>query len=179
MESNQDIRCLRCGGTLAREGEYCSICGLDLKGPDAAELRDLEATERQIQRFLNINLLENTLIQQLQSTIKDRRTMLGVRIPSLPKTAIEPKPAVAVYKESPVIPDPSAMVAPKQPEPLAPAPAPPCPDRGGDRPLRGGSRPTPRGPRAARRRQGPVSGRGRTRPRSPPVRTAARPRRRP
>ena len=123
MESNQDIRCLRCRGTIAREDEYCTICGLDLKGPDAVELRDLEATERQIQRLSKFSLLENTLTRRLQSVIEDRRRMLGVSISSLPKAAIEPKPASAICEEPPVIPDSSSAFASKQPESLASAPA--------------------------------------------------------
>ena len=121
MESDQDIQCLRCGGTLARQNAYCSKCGLDLRGPDADELRDLEATERQIQRLSKGGLLEKTLTRRLQSVIEDRRRMLGVKGFASPNAAIETTPPAAARKEPPVIPDSSSVVAPRPPEPLAPA----------------------------------------------------------
>jgi hypothetical protein len=121
MDSDQDMQCLKCGGMLAKKDAYCPNCGLDLKGPDAAELRDLEATERQIQRLSKFGLLENPIARRLQAVIEDRRRMLGVKGPSSPKAAIEITPTAAARQASPVIPDSSPVIAPRQPEPLAPA----------------------------------------------------------
>jgi hypothetical protein len=124
MESDTGFQCLRCGKTLARTDLYCSKCGLELKSPDAVELQDLEATERQLQRFSKSKLLENTLIQRLQSTVEVRRKMLRANIPSLPKAVIEPKPSAVAGEIAPVD---LISSAPRQPEPLAPAPAIPAP----------------------------------------------------
>jgi hypothetical protein len=127
MESDQAIRCLRCGGTIARESAYCSNCGLELNSPDAAELMDLEATERQIRRLSKFGLLENTLTRRFQSVIEDRRRMLGVKASSSPKTAIETTLPAAAREEPPIILDSSPIVAPRLPEPLALDPAAPVP----------------------------------------------------
>ena len=68
MESNQDIRCLRCGGTIAERMNIARFVAWISKV--RMLVRGCQATQRQIQRLSNFRLLENTLTRRLQSVIR-------------------------------------------------------------------------------------------------------------
>ncbi len=127
METGQDLRCLRCGGALGKGDRYCSHCGLDLKCSEAAELKDLQAMERQILRLSEYRLIENSLLKQLKSTIEYRRKMLGKNVLFTPKAADEPAPPAAVPQGPDAIPDSSSVISQTQPQPPMPAPPTPIP----------------------------------------------------
>ena len=70
--------CPRCRRRAGRPERYCSSCGLDHASQEAAELRNLEATAREIQRLLENGVLEQAACEQFYTSIEMRlRTLAG------------------------------------------------------------------------------------------------------
>jgi hypothetical protein len=156
------IECPGCGRLLPFQRGDCEWCGLDLTSPKAAELTDLEATDRQLERFWRRKVLERSLLERLQDAIRTRRHLLTgaapleepaperpvrrpVAEPERPTARTRPSPAAeeildvlpVVEREMPSIQEPVPRTEPSAP-PAAPAPHRPEPAL----PL-----PTPRAPR--------------------------------
>jgi hypothetical protein len=72
----QPIECPGCGRLLPDPMHRCEWCGMDLAGPAAAELTDLEATARQLERFRTGKVLDRSLLERLQDAIRTRRRLL-------------------------------------------------------------------------------------------------------
>ncbi|HEV3263193.1 MAG TPA: hypothetical protein VG013_40535 [Gemmataceae bacterium] len=136
--------CPRCGRLLRRGQERCAACGLTHDGPTAAVLADLEATGRQLRRFLAVGVLDRAAVDDLQGHIAAQRdrllgaaTALAARPPAEVLTAIAAGPrspapearrdtAERLARRRPAadaLPDPPAPVA------ILPAVAAPRPPR--------------------------------------------------
>jgi hypothetical protein len=72
--------CPGCGSRLVVGEHFCADCGLDLAGAEAAELRSLETTERQLHAFLRGEAIDADTWHRLQECILAwRRALLGNR----------------------------------------------------------------------------------------------------
>jgi hypothetical protein len=74
-EHRQNI-CPRCGAGLWLAERYCGDCDFDLSSPAAAEVRDLETTERQLRALHRRGDLEDTAWQEVARCLVARRQTL-------------------------------------------------------------------------------------------------------
>jgi hypothetical protein len=105
-----------CGQDIPPNQTRCPGCGLAKKGPVAAELTDLKATVRQLERFQNEGSLPAEVIGQIQEKISARRSQLSGRKPARkPVTTPVSAPAAPVFPEDEIPAPPLAA------EPVLPA----------------------------------------------------------
>jgi hypothetical protein len=100
-------RCLRCGALCRQDTRTCSACGLDRLGRVAAELADLKATRRQLQRFHQRDELPAVVLKRVRRAVELRRGELTGVSPEPEKEAAPeevltalpaPRPAEAAEK---------------------------------------------------------------------------------
>jgi hypothetical protein len=143
--------CARCGLKLPWDVRDCPRCGLDRDSQIAAELADLEAMVRQLERFEKRHLLSCAEIQRLWQVVQERQRRLGMAplgplsaelatsISPAPEELPEVLPATpARVPQGPVVePEPILEVLPVQ-QPSEPLQSggrkPPEPHSGGLRP---------------------------------------------
>jgi hypothetical protein len=127
--------CLRCGYQLPANASDCPRCGLDYEGVVAAELADLEAVARQLERFRRVEQLPKEVLDQFWAQVQERHERLvGHPRPSdVPATPVAPLPLTPVPEGQPARRDeiiPAALreaastwvpVEKVPPTPLAPA----------------------------------------------------------
>src|SRR5262249_33681258 len=70
------IECLRCGYPLPAEVADCPRCGLDCEGVVAAELADLEAVARQLERFRRAEEVPAEVLNQFWAAVQERHERL-------------------------------------------------------------------------------------------------------
>ena len=68
--------CPCCGTSILPAKSQCSCCSFDFTGPAAAELTDLEATARQLNRFLDLRVIDVGSHRTLQHQVNNRRQHL-------------------------------------------------------------------------------------------------------
>jgi hypothetical protein len=73
--------CPRCHKEIAPSERWCVVCGIRLDGEMAAELVDLEATIRQLERLEDAGLLSQVMAGQLRSVVQIRRQRLERKKP--------------------------------------------------------------------------------------------------
>src|SRR5262249_54777044 len=104
--------CPRCAKPIYSNVSRCSWCGLNLFGPTAQELADLEATARQLARFQERRLIDGNTLADLKNQVKARFQELGglklknpppKPIPK-PKRKLAPTPALPIPPPSPAVP---------------------------------------------------------------------------
>jgi hypothetical protein len=110
--------CVCCGLKLPTDLRDCPRCGLDRDGATAAELADLEATARQLERFRKREDLPAAEIDRLWEQVQDRRERL---VGSPPRER-----AVPVPPAEPIEPGAEAIAELPEVLPLRPV-APPRP----------------------------------------------------
>src|SRR5262245_23755370 len=85
-----ETRCPGCKRLFVSSRPWCDHCGLECNGPVAAELVDLQAVVRQLDRFWDRELLEPVVYDQLGRLVEERRRDLldggrkPARSPQLP-----------------------------------------------------------------------------------------------
>ena len=141
-------RCAFCGKMTPGDQDRCDWCNRDLRSRLAEELADLDALERQLQRFRDSRALKPAVVTSLLARVKRYRDRLleppterPAAAPSSPFDAPPAKaapeePVVAELAEEPskVKPPPAKPAAPpmkpRPAEPVVPrTPPPPAPSR--------------------------------------------------
>jgi hypothetical protein len=80
------VACARCGHVWPpAQHRLCPECGLDPAGTAALELRELDATQRQLHQFLAHRETTPPGLEQLQAWITERRRVLGEPPPPVPR----------------------------------------------------------------------------------------------
>jgi hypothetical protein len=154
--------CPGCGEPVPPLRRRCPACGLAVNGGRAAQLRDLAATIRQLERFHEDGTLDAGTIERLRRGCRDeRQRLLRPPLPARPRPAKEVReeelPEVLPVEEAPTSPPrvvqvarlhtPRASVPPAPPAPAPPAAPPPEP-----------AAPPPAAPTRPRRTLGEVFG---------------------
>jgi hypothetical protein len=124
-------RCVGCGEEFLSDDERCPHCGLDRASKAAAELRDLEAAARTVQRLRDQGTLSAKMCEQIYQTIEARQQELLPRRRRRPErtrseSANLPRASVAVDIAQPTQ-EPAATPPPVkkvQPVPAKPTPLP-------------------------------------------------------
>jgi hypothetical protein len=70
------LDCQRCGYKVPANVSDCPRCGLDCEGLVAAELTDLEATARQLERFRRVERLPKEALDQVWALVQARHELL-------------------------------------------------------------------------------------------------------
>jgi hypothetical protein len=131
--------CVRCGLKLPWEVRDCPRCGLDRDGLNAAELADLEATARQLERFRKRQELPAQDIEALWKALQEQhRRLVGSPELDVPVQPVRPLPAVQskevipevvpVRPAGPAVPPPRVLEPVQQAVPLPEPPTPVAPD---------------------------------------------------
>ncbi|MBV9123514.1 MAG: hypothetical protein JO112_09165, partial [Planctomycetes bacterium] len=111
-------KCIQCGYWNPAGARYCESCGLAHDNPRAAELADLQATTRQLERLGGQGALDRAILEMLQAKIAVRRSQLtgrkSARLPEVPLPVPPTAPpeeeiltAIAAEPEPPVVPPPA------------------------------------------------------------------------
>jgi hypothetical protein len=96
-------RCLGCGKQNTRGQESCQECGLGRQ--TAAELQDLQTTQRQLAKLRDAGTLEAATLGRVQSCIAARRqTLLASPRQAVPQAAAKPKQLPTPAAERPLPP---------------------------------------------------------------------------
>ena len=73
-------RCSRCNATISAQTTFCGYCGASKPSGIVVELlKDLAATERQLERFRRTGAIANDVYEDLKSRIQAERIRLGNR----------------------------------------------------------------------------------------------------
>ncbi len=92
-------RCPRCRSSIPLLEYYCRRCGLDCNGLEAAELRNLEATARQIQALRDSGTLDPASCEQFYAAVEARqRALLGDVAPDPARQA--PRMVARIVKDT-------------------------------------------------------------------------------
>jgi hypothetical protein len=93
-------RCSNCDAEISRQTVFCGKCGVQQTTPIVAErLKDLAATERQLERFFRAGAIEGEVYENLKQRIQAERTRLQNRAG---QPASASKPAAAPTPPAPV-----------------------------------------------------------------------------
>jgi hypothetical protein len=92
LAEDRPAPCVRCGTPLAATQPRCPKCRLHRDSPTAAELRELLATARQLQRFLDQGVLDRPTCDRLYQCIEARQQALMAGEPAAGPAPSEPSP---------------------------------------------------------------------------------------
>lgn len=113
--------CVRCGREMTFGQNDCHECGLSQTSAQAAELADLWAAGRQLQRFLERGVLDEATFERLETLVElRRRTLIG-------RPSVVPSPAPAVPVPAAVLLEEAIPIlegVEEKPEPVSASTAP-------------------------------------------------------
>jgi hypothetical protein len=121
--------CVACREPIPPGAARCEACGLPVRGATATELRDLDATVRQLERFRDAGTLDDTTFERLwDECLRARRRLLGrppVRRPTRRREHEEAAPQTeSITPPVATAADPASAVS-VSPSPSLPVPSPP------------------------------------------------------
>ena len=98
-DTRDQVKCGHCGRWTHESCRRCDICGRELRSPIKVELEDLDAVERQLERFEADKALDAQTTAALHQALRERRQHL--RRPSPPKVPERPVMSAATPQAAP------------------------------------------------------------------------------